>query len=116
LTASKNDEKHFFQFSREENGETVTVSRILFHPKINDHEKEITCRAENTEILNSAIDDNKILNIHCKFFDRIFISFISPSFAITNAHYQSVNNSIAMYKFLTRLYLTPPDSPHAGIT
>jgi hypothetical protein len=40
---------------------------MMFHPKINDHEKEITCRAENTEIHNSAIDDSKLLNVHCKF-------------------------------------------------
>ena len=46
----------------------MTVSKMMFHPKINDHEKEITCRAENTEILNSAIDDNKLLNVHCKTF------------------------------------------------
>ena len=58
---------HFsFQFSREEHGETVTVSKMLFHPKINDHEKEITCRAENTEVASSAIDDAKVLNVHCK--------------------------------------------------
>ena len=74
--AEKSRPCHFFslslQFSREELGETVTVSKMLFHPKINDHEKEISCRAENTEILSSAIDDNKLLNVHCK----IFISLL----------------------------------------
>ena len=44
----------------------MTVSKMLFHPKINDHEKEITCRAENTEVASSAIDDAKVLNVHCK--------------------------------------------------
>ena len=35
----------------------MTVSRIYFRPKASDHEKSVTCRAENTNIEGSAIED-----------------------------------------------------------
>lgn len=52
------------QFSHDSNGDSVTVSRIEFRPKISDQQKEITCRAENTNIRGSAIEDTLRLTIH----------------------------------------------------
>ena len=46
--------------------ETYTLSRITFHPKIGDHEKDVICRAENTNVPNSAIEASYTLTIHCK--------------------------------------------------
>ena len=56
-----------FQFSMNEDGESVTVSNITFLPKASDHLKEITCRAENTNIKGSAIEDTLRLAVHCKY-------------------------------------------------
>ena len=56
---------YIFQFLRE-GTETITRSRIAFHPKPNDHERDVICRAENTNIANSAIESSYKLTIHCK--------------------------------------------------
>lgn len=54
------------QFSRNSDGDSVTVSRMEFRPKASDHLREITCRAENTNIRGSAIEDTIRLRVHCK--------------------------------------------------
>lgn len=56
-----------FQFSRTADGDSVTVSRIRFRPKSADHMREVTCRAENTEMRGSAIEDTIRLRVHCKY-------------------------------------------------
>ena len=47
--------------------ETITKSRIQFRPKVSDHEREVICRAENTNIPISAIEASHRLTIHCKY-------------------------------------------------
>ena len=37
-----------------------------FHPKASDNRKNVTCRAENTNIKGSAIEDTIPLDVHCK--------------------------------------------------
>ena len=56
----------FLQFLRD-GTETVTLSRIEFRPKGNDHERDVVCRAENTNIANSAIEATHKLVIHCEY-------------------------------------------------
>ena len=46
----------------------MTLSRIEFRPKVNDHERDVVCRAENTNIANSAIEATHKLVIHCEYF------------------------------------------------
>jgi len=44
--------------------ETITRSRITFHPKPNDHERDVICRAENTNIPGSAMENTVQLTVH----------------------------------------------------
>ena len=44
----------------------MSVSRMEFHPKASDNRKNVTCRAENTNIKGSAIEDTIPLDVHCK--------------------------------------------------
>ena len=39
---------------------------LRFQPRPTDHGKTLTCRAENTELSNAAIEDHWRLTIHCK--------------------------------------------------
>lgn len=61
-----NTHQFFLQFLRD-GTETVTLSRIEFRPKVNDHERDVVCRAENTNIANSAIEATHKLVIHCEY-------------------------------------------------
>ena len=45
----------------------ISVSHISFLPKASDHGRNITCRAENTILQDSAIADSFQLDVHCKF-------------------------------------------------
>ena len=54
-----------------ENG-NVTESTFKFVPKASDHGRTITCRAENTEIQNAAIEDHWKLTVHCKNINTLF--------------------------------------------
>ena len=53
----------------------MSVSRMVFHPKASDNRKNVTCRAENTNIRGSAIEDTITLDVHCKCLPSNFISF-----------------------------------------
>ena len=47
-----------------------------FHPKASDNRKNVTCRAENTNIKGSAIEDTIPLDVHCKcLFNDFFFGF-----------------------------------------
>lgn len=56
----------FLQHS-EEGNESVSV--LSFIPVIDDDGKYLTCRAENPEINDSALEDRWRLNVHCKLQD-----------------------------------------------
>ena len=47
----------------------MTVSTFNFRPRKTDHEKVLTCRAENTEVVNSAIEDSWRITVHCKYYN-----------------------------------------------
>ena len=53
----------------------MSVSRMEFHPKASDNRKNVTCRAENTNIRGSAIEDTITLDVHCECLPGNFISF-----------------------------------------
>lgn len=55
-----------FQFSRTTSGESLTVSRVYFRPRASDHLKPVTCRAENTNIRGSAIEDTIRMIVNCE--------------------------------------------------
>ena len=55
----------------------MSVSQMEFHPKASDNRKNVTCRAENTNIRGSAIEDTITLDVHCKCFSKYFIGLIS---------------------------------------
>ena len=78
-----------FQTTVNENGESVTTSRIEFHPKASDHQKEITCRAENTNIRGSAIEDTQKLVVHCK---------------LRNESKMRISRARSMFNIRTRIY------------
>ena len=44
----------------------ITISTFNFRPKRTDHDKVLTCRAENTEVANSALEDSWRLAVYCK--------------------------------------------------
>lgn len=44
----------------------TTVSTVSFKPSPSDHGKTIICRAENTELTNSGLEDSWKLVVHCK--------------------------------------------------
>ena len=52
----------------------MSVSRMEFHPKASDNRKNVTCRAENTNIRGSAIEDTITLDVHCKCLHSNFFS------------------------------------------
>ena len=55
-----------FQISEDEN---VTTSELQIIPKYHDNGKNLTCRAENTNLLNNgkaAKESNLNLNVLCK--------------------------------------------------
>ena len=45
----------------------MTISTFNFRPRKTDQEKVLTCRAENTEVANSAIEDSRRIAVHCKY-------------------------------------------------
>ena len=45
----------------------VTNSLIEYHPRRSDHGQRITCRAENPEMIGSAIEDSLDLSVMCKY-------------------------------------------------
>jgi hypothetical protein len=47
----------------------ITVSTLPIQPSPTDQGKTITCRAENTEIPNTALEDNWQLIVHRELFD-----------------------------------------------
>jgi len=49
----------------EEGNQSVSV--LSFVPGIDDDGKYLTCRAENTEINDSALEDRWRLNVHCEY-------------------------------------------------
>lgn len=53
-----------FQYS-EQNNQTLSI--LTFVPVIDDDGKYLTCRAENTMIADSALEDKWRLNVHCKY-------------------------------------------------
>ena len=55
-----------FQFSRTASGESLTVSRVYFRPRASDHQRAVTCRAENTNIRGSAIEDTIRVTVNCE--------------------------------------------------
>ena len=63
-----------FQFVRQDQN-TISVSRMEFHPKASDNRKNVTCRAENTNIKGSAIEDTIPLDVHCKCLFNDFVWF-----------------------------------------
>jgi len=44
----------------------VNVSVLSFTPHIDDHGRVLSCRAENPDLENSAIQDSLLLKVHCK--------------------------------------------------
>ena len=49
-----------------------------FHPKASDNRKNVTCRAENTNIKGSAIEDTIPLDVHCKcLFNDFFLVWVN---------------------------------------
>lgn len=64
----------FQQFS--ENPDNQSLSVLTYTPSIEDDGKYLTCRAENSHIPNSMIEDKWALTVHCKYtWARIFLSF-----------------------------------------
>ena len=45
----------------------VNSSTLTYNPTIGDHRKVLTCKAENPDLQNSAIQDSLTLQVHCKF-------------------------------------------------
>jgi hypothetical protein len=45
----------------------LSVSVLSFVPGIDDDGKYLTCRAENPEINDSALEDRWRLNVHCEY-------------------------------------------------
>ena len=41
-------------------------STLIYVPNIGDHRKVLTCKAENPDLQNSAIQDSLTLQVHCK--------------------------------------------------
>ena len=53
----------FFFFQRSNS------STLSYIPTIGDHRKVLTCKAENPDLQNSAIQDSLPLQVHCKFIE-----------------------------------------------
>jgi hypothetical protein len=49
------------------------VSVLSFVPNIEDDGKYLTCRAENPEINDSALEDRWRLNVHCEYSRNLFV-------------------------------------------
>ena len=65
----------------------VTISTFNFRPRKTDQEKVLTCRAENTEVANSAIEDSWRIAVHCKYkkiFDLEFFNHLDLTNRILN--------------------------------
>ncbi len=45
----------------------ATISTITFVPDLEDNGKMLTCRADNLPMPHTALKDEKLLNVHCKF-------------------------------------------------
>ena len=42
------------------------MSRVYFRPRASDHGRAVTCRAENTNIRGSAIEDTIRMTVNCE--------------------------------------------------
>ena len=42
------------------------MSRVYFRPRASDHQRAVTCRAENTNIRGSAIEDTIRVTVNCE--------------------------------------------------
>jgi hypothetical protein len=48
------------------NDGNVTVSTLKFRPRMEDHGRKISCRAENPLLPNSVKLDEKLLEVYCE--------------------------------------------------
>jgi hypothetical protein len=55
----------------EEGNQSVSV--LSFVPTIEDDGKYLTCRAENPEINDSALEDRWRLNVHCEYSKKFLV-------------------------------------------
>lgn len=61
------DGKDLKRFATDEIVGDATVSKLFFEPTSDDNDKILTCRAENPDNADSALEDQWILNVYCKF-------------------------------------------------
>lgn len=50
----------------------ATISTIIFVPSIEDNGKMLTCRADNLPMPHTALKDERLLNVQCKFYNVPF--------------------------------------------
>ena len=55
----------------------MTVGTLKFRPRMEDHGRKISCRAENPLLPNSVKVDEKVLEVFCKYRNQLSVVKIS---------------------------------------
>lgn len=66
------DGKDLKRYATDEINGDVTTSKLFLSPTSEDHNKILTCRAENPVNADSALEDQLVLNVYCKLIFFIF--------------------------------------------
>ena len=65
----KNEYKnfYFFSFPFQPFSSTTNSSTLRYGPRPADHGQRLTCRVDNPDLADSAIEDSMELEIHCEY-------------------------------------------------
>lgn len=57
----------------------VTSSTLIFVPSAEDHERLLTCKADNSQLADSTIEDAVFLSVTCEFLNLLLLCRLLPA-------------------------------------